>query len=123
MRSQSQVSHSGHPLLMPPFTTFISLSYLSKTLSHVYIHYSIPIFIPQRRLFGPQPTGSFIYPSLSPTPPFSLFLHYLWTHFATIDTPHHYISYTTGFSIPQTLDYPISCPCPSLSPCPPFLLF
>ena len=97
MQSQGQVSHSGHPLLMPPFTTFISLSYLPKTFSHVYINYSILIYIPQRRLFSPQHSDSFIYPSLSPTPPFSLFLHHLWTHFATIDTPHHYISYTMDF--------------------------
>ena len=100
MQSKSQVSHSGHPLLMPPLTIFISLSYLSKTLPHVYIHYSILIYIPQRRFFSPQPNGSFIYPSLSPTPPFSLFLHHLWTHFATIGTPHHYISYTIVFGGP-----------------------
>ena len=123
MQSQSQVSHSGHPLLMLPFTTSISLSYLSKTLSHVYINYPILIYITRRRLFSPQPTGPFIYPSLSPTPPFYFFCTILWTHFATIDTPHHYISYTIGFGILQTLDYPISCPCPSLSPYPPILLF
>src|ERR1700745_1253708 len=100
MQSKSQMSYSGHPLFMSPFTTFIFLSYLFKTLSHVYIHYSILIYIPQRRLFSPPAHLLLYIPSLSPTPPFSLFLCHLWTHFAIIDTLHHFISYNIGFGGP-----------------------
>ena len=83
MQSKSQMSHSGHPLLMPPFTTFISLSYLSKTLPHVYIHYSILIYIPQRCLFSPQPTCSFIYPPC----PLPLHFHFFCTIYGRILLP------------------------------------
>jgi hypothetical protein len=119
IHSLSQVSHSGHPLLMPPLPTFISHSHLSQTLPHVYIHHPTLIYMIQRRLFSPQPSSSFISLSPSLTPHFRFFWTIYGRLFATITISHPYISSTISLNGPYSPGYPILYPCP----CPPFSLF
>jgi hypothetical protein len=81
VHSLSQMSHSGHPSLMLPLPTFISLSKLSQTLLHVYSHYPTLIYISLQCLFSPSPLVLlYPLPLPCPLPLIFAFLDYLWPH-------------------------------------------
>ena len=114
----SQFGHLSHT----PLPTCISHSHLSQTLPYVYTHHPTLIYIPQRRLFNPQLSSSFIFPSLSPAFHFRFFWTIYGRFFATITISHSYISSTIGFTSPHTTDYPILYPYP-YCPLPPIFAF